>query len=137
MEKKSTFLNFDNKEEAEKFIDDFNNRMKKLKEENESNYTEHFLKDQIFTGDEEILRKKNNLWNIIKYSALKYNCLQKQDYDLYYFIVENEVPVEINSKGEVLVIHKDLIEKKFGSVFSEKKNSKEVEIEEVNESKEQ
>lgn len=120
MEKKSTFLNFDSKEEAEKFIDDFNNRMKKLKEENESDYTEHFLKDQQFTGNEETVRIKNNLWNIIKFSSLKYNCLQKQDYDLYYFIVENEVPIEINSKGEVLVVHKDLIEKKFGQVFKDK-----------------
>lgn len=118
-EKKTVNLTFETPEQATTFIDTFNTRMKQLKEENESDYTQQFLKDQIFTGSEDKIRLKNNLWNIIKFSALKHNCLQKQDYDLYYFIVENEVPIEINTKGEVLVIHKDLIAKKFGAVFSE------------------
>lgn len=116
-EKKTIKLDFETPEKANEFIDSFNLRMKKLKEENESDYTQHFLKDQIFTGDSEKIRIKNNIWNIIKFSALKYNCIQKQDYELYYFIVENEVPIEINTKGEVLVTRKDLIDKKFGTNF--------------------
>lgn len=120
-EKKTINLNFETPDQASKFIDEFNARMKQLKEENESDYTSHFMKEQKFTGNEEKIRIKNNLWNIIKFSALKHNCIQKQDYDLYYFIVENEVPIEINTKGEVLVIHKDLIAKKFGTNFSSDK----------------
>ena len=111
---KTITLDFTSKVEAEKFVDEFNERMNQLKLENESDYTDYFMKDQPFTGSEEIIRKKNNLWNIFKFSALKYNCIQKQDYELYFFIVENEVPVEINSKGEVIVVKKDLIDKKFG-----------------------
>lgn len=114
--KKSVILSFegpDHKEKAAEFVKNFNDHHKKLQEENDKDAYDLFFQEQKFTGSSDMIQKKNQLWNMIKYAAIKYNCTLKQHYDLYFGLVESNTEIEFNTKGEILVSKEAMIKSGF------------------------